>query len=42
MSMGVRRQDKALLNQLNQLIDKNQDKITEILRSHNIPLVEEK
>ncbi len=42
MSMGVRRQDKALLNQLNQLIDKNQDKITEILRSHNIPLVDEK
>jgi quinoprotein dehydrogenase-associated probable ABC transporter substrate-binding protein len=42
MSMGVRRQDKTMLNQLNQLIDKNQDKITEILRSHNIPLVEEK
>lgn len=41
MSMGVRRQDKAMLNQLNQLIDKNQDKITEILRSHNIPLIGE-
>ncbi|MEE9412075.1 MAG: quinoprotein dehydrogenase-associated putative ABC transporter substrate-binding protein [Methylococcales bacterium] len=42
ISMGVRRKDKELLNQLNQLIDNNQDKITEILRSHNIPLVDEK
>lgn len=42
MSIGVRRKDKELLNQLNQLIDKNQDKITEILRSHNIPLVDDK
>ncbi len=42
MSIGVRRQDKTLLNQLNQLIDKNQAEITEILRSHNIPLVDEK
>ena len=42
ISMGVRRKDKELLNQLNQLIDKNQDKITEILRSHNIPLVDDK
>ncbi|HFD13632.1 MAG TPA: quinoprotein dehydrogenase-associated putative ABC transporter substrate-binding protein [Crenotrichaceae bacterium] len=42
MSMGVRRQDKKFLNQLNQLIDKNQTAITEILRSHNIPLVDDK
>ncbi len=42
ISMGVRRKDKELLNQLNQLIDKNQDKIKEILRSHSIPLVDDK
>jgi quinoprotein dehydrogenase-associated probable ABC transporter substrate-binding protein len=42
MSIGVRRQDKQLLTELNQLIDKNQHKITDILRAHNIPLVDEK
>ncbi len=42
ISMGVRRKDKEFLNQLNQLIDKNQEKITEIMRSHHIPLVDDK
>jgi quinoprotein dehydrogenase-associated probable ABC transporter substrate-binding protein len=41
MSIGVRRQDKQLLSELNQLIDQNQNKMTDILRSHNIPLVNE-
>lgn len=42
MSMGVRRQDKQRLAELNQLIETNQEAITEILRSHNVPLVNNK
>lgn len=42
MSIGVRRQDKTLLSELNQLIEKNKKRITEILQSHNIPLVDDK
>jgi len=41
MSIGVRRQDKDLLKKLNQLIDKNSKAITKILRSHNIPLIDQ-
>ncbi|MCH9699175.1 MAG: quinoprotein dehydrogenase-associated putative ABC transporter substrate-binding protein [Gammaproteobacteria bacterium] len=42
MSIGVRRKDKQLLNELNQLIDENKPEITSILRSHNIPLINDK
>ncbi len=41
MSMGVRFGDKKRQEQLNQLIDENAVAITKILKSYNIPLIDE-
>jgi mxaJ protein len=40
-SMGVRKGDAGLLAQLNQVIEKEQDAITELLEAESIPLVSE-
>jgi mxaJ protein len=40
-SMGVRKGDAGLLAQLNQVIEKEQDAITELLETEGIPLVSE-
>ncbi|TAN71628.1 MAG: methanol oxidation system protein MoxJ [Methylobacter sp.] len=40
-SMGVRKNDPALLAQLNKVIEDNQDEITELLEEEGIPLVDE-
>ncbi|WP_333874211.1 methanol oxidation system protein MoxJ [Methylobacter sp.] len=40
-SMGVRKNDPALLAQLNKVIEDHQDEITELLKAEGIPLVPE-
>lgn len=40
-SMGVRKNDPALLAQLNKVIEDNRDEITELLEEEGIPLVDE-
>ncbi|MEE9397333.1 MAG: quinoprotein dehydrogenase-associated putative ABC transporter substrate-binding protein [Methylococcales bacterium] len=41
ISMGVRHGDEERKNQLDEFIDKNQAKITELMEKYNIPLVDE-
>ena len=40
MSMGVRFGDNERKEQLNRLIDENAEEITQILKSHNVPLID--
>lgn len=39
ISLGVRRDDQALRDQLNEIIARRQDEISELLRSYGVPLV---
>jgi hypothetical protein len=42
ISMGVRHADKAFREQIDRILEKNHDKITAILVSYNVPLVNER